>query len=98
MEFLPPVYQALGALIRPVTRVVTVNGLSFTLIDVKVAAHFDDPAYEKHESLRRLVPRGLCFVVLDGKILHVLAGSRKFGEFENKMYAHEGKVTHHVFT
>lgn len=56
-----------------------VDGFKLLLVDVKPKGRPDDVAYTKHPVLAEEVPRGCCFVVEDGSVIHALCGLPKFG-------------------
>lgn len=74
MNALPQIYQQLldCGTIRCTTAHVQLGDRNFTLIDVKA---FD--LYKNNAMLRAHVPRGLCFVIWESKIVHVLSGMKK---------------------
>jgi uridine kinase/2'-5' RNA ligase len=106
MQHLPKQYRQFGEQIRATKKDVTLDR-EFIVVDVKPNAHHDDQAYENSAELRKLVPRGLCFVLEKvgasapaPQLRHTLAGIHKFGYKENEYFAvaPPDDTTHLVFT
>jgi tRNA uridine 5-carbamoylmethylation protein Kti12 len=66
--------------VKVIENTVNINGTIFKIKDIKLNCYcpLEDKIFKNNE-IRKLIPRGLCFVFHENSIIHVLCGHPKFG-------------------
>lgn len=87
------------SLTKTVVELVTLGDKIFKVEADSLAVRFDDPVYEANRDIWEKVTRGGCrvFRVADEKgetsvQIHAMAGTRKFGYYENKSYGYRDNM------
>ena len=73
-------------LIHGVKRDIKLGDKTFITLDISINGYDDEIVYEKNKQVRDIIPRGLCLIIHNDKIIHTLAGMRKFGYEEDHCY------------
>lgn len=102
MNCIPKIYRDLRARNQVTLTETTIafHDVEFKLVDVKSSVSNDDELYLNSPEMRINVPRGLCFIVVDDTVVHVLCGMKKFGYQTDRVYRtmDSTSVTHEVWT